>query len=407
MADAEPTSPHHCDVAIFGGGVAGLWLLASLRHAGWDAVLFESGRVGEGQTRHAQGIIHGGTKYALAGKLTASSEAIAAMPARWRASLAGEAWPDLTGVRVLSTHQYLWSTRSPGSRLAGFFASRLMRGRTHRLDPQDYPEAFRHADFRGQIYALDEPVIDTASLLDRLAALSPGCIHHYAADSLRFDDATHFELRLRSGEARRHSARRVVFAAGAGNAELLARAGREGPAMQLRPLKMVMARGQLPGDLFAHCLGASVNPRLTITSHRDAAGEVVWYLGGQLAEEGVARSDGAQIDHARAELRAVLPWLSLDGVEWATLDIDRAEPRQARGRRPDDAFVAEEDGILTVWPTKLALAPRAADQLMSLLAGAGLAPRGQAGGRGEQHETCDGGAVDRAPLPWQEEQRWK
>ena len=63
------------DVIVFGGGIAGLWTLARLQQAGYKAVLLESQALGAGQTRYAQGIIHGGTKYALTGKLTASSEA--------------------------------------------------------------------------------------------------------------------------------------------------------------------------------------------------------------------------------------------------------------------------------------------------------------------------------------------
>ena len=50
------------DIAIFGGGVAGLWLLNRLRKAGYQAILLEADRLGAGQTRYAQGIIHGGTK---------------------------------------------------------------------------------------------------------------------------------------------------------------------------------------------------------------------------------------------------------------------------------------------------------------------------------------------------------
>src|SRR5665213_2066743 len=50
------------DIAIFGGGIAGLWLLNRLRTAGYSALLFESGALGGGQTNKAQGIIHGGMK---------------------------------------------------------------------------------------------------------------------------------------------------------------------------------------------------------------------------------------------------------------------------------------------------------------------------------------------------------
>jgi glycerol-3-phosphate dehydrogenase len=41
------------DVLIVGGGIAGLWTLAKLRHAGYRAVLIESEALGHGQTRFA------------------------------------------------------------------------------------------------------------------------------------------------------------------------------------------------------------------------------------------------------------------------------------------------------------------------------------------------------------------
>ena len=97
------------DVAIFGGGVAGLWTLARLRNEGYNAVLFENNALGGGQTRYAQGIIHGGTKYALTGKLTASSEAISEMPSFWRACLEGQGELDLS--RILSRQYQLVQER--------------------------------------------------------------------------------------------------------------------------------------------------------------------------------------------------------------------------------------------------------------------------------------------------------
>jgi len=57
------------DVAIIGGGIAGLWLLARLRQRGYGVLLIESERLGTGQTISSQGIIHGGTKYALRGQV--------------------------------------------------------------------------------------------------------------------------------------------------------------------------------------------------------------------------------------------------------------------------------------------------------------------------------------------------
>lgn len=70
------------DIVIVGAGVAGLWLNARLRALGYSTVLVENARLGGGQTFKAQGIIHGGAKYALHGALTGASEAIADMPRR-------------------------------------------------------------------------------------------------------------------------------------------------------------------------------------------------------------------------------------------------------------------------------------------------------------------------------------
>src|SRR5258708_4979084 len=107
------------DIVIFGGGIAGLWLLNRLRELGFCAILLESNTLGGGQTHKAQGIIHGGLKYALQGTVTGATQAIADMPSVWRQCLRGEGVIDLREVPVLSTEQYLWSTGSLTSKLAG------------------------------------------------------------------------------------------------------------------------------------------------------------------------------------------------------------------------------------------------------------------------------------------------
>ncbi len=390
------------DVAIFGGGVAGLWLLARLRKQGYRAVLLESQALGAGQTRYAQGIIHGGTKYALTGKLTGSSEAIAEMPPIWRDCLAGEGELDLSAVKLLSPNQFMWSTESLTSRMAGFFASKLMRSRTRTVEGDDRPEIFRNPAFHGQVYRLEEPVLDTASLVHALAEPQREAI-------IKLDDPDAMQLsksergwRIAAGDVSL-TAQRVVFAAGKGNAALLEKCGRRAPAMQLRPLQMVMMRGSrehpLPGELYAHCLGASANPRITITTHYDSEGRTVWYLGGQIAEEGVGRDHDSQVAAAKKELGDLFPWLDVSDVEWGLLPIDRAEPKMADGSRPDNVFADEQDGIITAWPTKLALSPRLAKVIIEKIEQGNV----QATGADKLPTWSHPGY---APLPWQEEERW-
>jgi glycerol-3-phosphate dehydrogenase len=392
------------DVVIFGGGVAGLWLLARLRRLGYQAVLLESQALGAGQTRYAQGIIHGGTKYALTGKLTGSSEAIAEMPPIWRACLSGEGELDLSQVKLLSPNQFMWSTESLTSRMAGFFASKLMRSRTRTVEGDERPEIFRNPAFHGHVYRLEEPVLDTASLVHALA-------EPYGAAIGKLDEAAALQLsksergwRVETGDgAIQLDAQRLVFAAGKGNAALLDKCGRSAPAMQLRPLQMVMLRGSrdkpLPGELYAHCLGASANPRITITTHYDSEGRTVWYLGGQIAEEGVGRDHTSQVAAAKKELGELFPWLDLTAMEWGTLPIDRAEPKMADGSRPDNAFAEERDGIVTAWPTKLALSPRLAKVIIDKIQQGGIKPGVASPPPALTHPGY-------AALPWQEEERW-
>src|SRR5690349_15173678 len=93
------------DIAIFGGGVAGLWLLRRLKSAGYRPVLIEKNSLGAGQTLAAQGIIHAGLKYSLEGILSEHTQSLAAMPGIWKDCLAGRGELDLSSVKVLADGQ--------------------------------------------------------------------------------------------------------------------------------------------------------------------------------------------------------------------------------------------------------------------------------------------------------------
>jgi len=363
------TTPLPVDAALIGGGIAGLWLLARLRQQGYSALLIENRQLGAGQTLCAQGIIHGGAKYHLGVQASALATAIAAMPTRWRQCLRGAGDVDLRAARLLSDHQYLWAPRAPGARLTAFFASRLMRARMAKIAPPDYPPALRFPQFQGVVYRLEEPVVDVASVLAALAAPHEQAMMRHEG-ALLPDSAGELTLSYAGQSSLTLRPRCLIFTAGAGNAAL------PWVSSQSRPLHMVLARGPaLPGPLYAHCLGTSDTPRLTITSHSDAQDRLIWYLGGGLAEEGVTRDHATQIAAARRELAALLPWVDWAQVELASFTVARAEPRQAQGRRPDSLEVQMHGRSLAAWPTKLALAPMLADHLEKRLAELGITPQ--------------------------------
>lgn len=366
------TQPLSTDILVVGGGIAGLWLNARLRRAGYSSVLVENTALGGVQSMRSQGIIHGGTKYALHGALTGASEAIADMPSLWRQCLAGDGELDLRGVRVLSDAHYLWSPGGLAGNLTSFFASKAVRSRVAQVKGDELPPALKDKAFKGKAYRLSELVLDVPSLIAHLAVLGgDGLLAGERIEPLREGDEL-VGLRVDGRDIR---AQRVVLAAGAGNEALLRELGLEQPAMQRRPLHMVLLKAPTLKPLYAHCVGGGPKPRVTVTTHPAADGQWVWYLGGDIAEaEGVARSEAEQIAEAQRELRKLLPWVDLSAARWATLRVDRAEPAQSGLLRPDSAFLADQGRLLAGWPTKLALAPNFADRVFEALDRDGIRP---------------------------------
>ena len=363
------------DVLIFGGGVAGLWCLDRFRGAGYHALLLESAALGRGQTIQAQGIIHGGGKYALRGvRDFAAVRASKEMPDRWRRSLAGEIEPNLSGVRVLSERCFLWLPR--GSLVARVqswgFMSVVAKAGLLSTPPEAVPESAWPEALSGSaltVYTLAEPVIATGSLLESLAA-------HHQKYIRRYDDAAvHFtgkEVRIADTML---DPRFIVLAAGEGNADLLRKAGVGGTPMQRRPLGMVLLRGALP-PLFGHCI---VGGKTQLTINTPVQG--IWQIGGELAErlahEDLARAQRDVVSealgrvvlrHVVSEIRRRLPALDFSRMELSIYRAVRAEARTADQRRPSGVHAGRvAPRTVVAWPTKLSLAPVLADEIFNLV----------------------------------------
>ncbi len=358
------------DVAIFGGGVAGLWLLDDLVRHGFHAILIETGKLGQGQTIASQGIIHGGFKYTLQGVWSKSAESIADLPDHWRRCLNGTRQPDLRQTRLRAEQCYLWRTDSWSARL-GMFGARLgLKVAPQILAKHQRPDVL--VGCPGQVAVIDEPVLSPGSLIEALSAPHRNRIFRVAPhDGCRFKlaqpgsveslDLIHPE----NGETLTVHPQNVVFTAGAGNSGLRTQVGLSHERMQRRPLHMAVLRGKLP-PLNGHCIEGG-HTRVTITSDRTADGETIWQLGGQLAEQGVALAPHELLQHAAHELSAVLPGIDLSGVSGTTYRVDRAEGLTDDGKRPDGVQVLKEGNVFTAWPTKLVLAPRLAAEIRNQL----------------------------------------
>src|SRR3990167_4314039 len=245
------------DIVIFGGGIAGLWLLNRLRQSGLSAILFETGSLGGGQTHKAQGIIHGGMKYALQGTMTQEVQAMASMPALWKQCLSGHGEIDLSGVPVLSNKQYLWAPHKLTSKLAGFLAGATLTSKVEALTKEYYPSVFQYPAFKGEIFSLDELVIDVPILIRELVKANQDAVFRIEPlcdQELKFDgqgkllSATVYM----AGKSVEVTAQQFIFTAGAGNEVVIRKFNTKDIAMQRRPLHMVLAKLPFHHTLYAH-----------------------------------------------------------------------------------------------------------------------------------------------------------
>ena len=139
--------------------------------------------------------------------------------------------------------------------------------------------------------------------------------------------------------------------------------------MQVRPLHMVAVKGKFLPMLYGHNIGLQSKPIITISSHKTTRDQVVWYCGGQIAEDGVNKSSTEQLAAFKELLNSIFPWLDFNDPDyaWGSFNINRAEHLQPNGKKPDNATWFALNNVIFAWPTKLVLAPAMANDIFGSL----------------------------------------
>ncbi|MFK7872362.1 MAG: FAD-dependent oxidoreductase [Oligoflexales bacterium] len=352
-------------VTIVGGGIAGLWTYRRLQDAGIPALLIEAEELGNGQTIASQGMVHGGQKYALQGRKTPQSEALKTMPQRWDHSLRGDPSEaiDLSQTHKLSDHQILWTTGLLSS-ISSFFASKTMNARVH-LTQQEHP-AFPFQSFKGQLYHLQEKVLDMSSLLRDLARDQRGIIKGNCEHIERKIDGSVDSISCSIGHEKvQIKSSLFLFTAGLGNELICDQIKPNHQMTQRRPLKQIMIRGHLP-SIFGHCITADPRPRITITTHQHSSGDSIWYLGGLIAEKVKDKNEEEAIPIIVKELNNLFPWHPWSSpLQVGFLTKIRAEASN-KGQLHDSPQITHEKNWVVIWPTKMTFAPAVGDQILKI-----------------------------------------
>lgn len=359
------------DVIIFGGGIAGLWTLARLTKHGYNALLLEPNALGSGQTIKSQGIIHGGLKYALAGSVSSAVAALQDMPLVWQQCLNGAGEINLSGTKILANCQHMWSIDRLTGGITTLFASNSLKSHVDIVPKESWPPIMAYSAIQTKLYKLTELVLDVPSLLQELATpYLNRCIklansHSYMLEIDSENNISSVSLKVGNGNLQLR-AQKYIFTAGSANAAITSTLGVH-PNMQLRPLHMVLVKSKNLLPVYGHCVGLTTIPRITITTHTAHDHTPVWYLGGKIAEDGTHKTAEQQIATTKQELAILFPSLDLNDAEYATCFVDRAEAKQADGTKPTSATVFNSNNYITAWPTKLALAPILAQQILKQL----------------------------------------
>jgi glycerol-3-phosphate dehydrogenase len=351
------------DMVIIGGGIAGLWTLASAREKGLNAILLEKSALGCGQTISSQGIIHGGSKYALAGSMSLATNMISDMPNTWINAIKGNSDIKLSNVEVLSDTQHLIPSSGIDTQLLSFLGSKTMASHTEKIGKKSLPAQYQTLGINRSIFRLNEIVLNIETLLKSFQDQYGDYIFqaNVNENNIHSDANALYQHNIYIENSTIHC-HYIVIACG----ENMTTFPKKTTVMQTRPLHMVMVKGKSLPAIYAHFIGRSTKPVITITSHPTSDHQTVWYLGGDLAENGVDKNENAQIDEAKKLLKKLTPKLDLSHeLIFSTHRINRAEPAQNTLTRPDDAFINNNNNIISGWPTKLALAPRFAEKVLA------------------------------------------
>lgn len=358
------------DIVIFGAGIAGLWAFHRLKKHGYDVLLLEKDSIGCGQTIASQGIIHSGLKFSLAGKVNKLARSISAMPLMWRDALSGIGEIDLSAAKLSATSQQLLIPSGFMGGLTSLIAQRALGNNVHSIDKKDWPQDIKSSGFNGSLIFMDEPVLDVPSVLRALAA--PYRDYIRKIDNQYADQPYYF--------LKRHNInpKRIIFTSAMSNHDIAKSNGDDaGLETQKRPLLQGMIKNA-PFPLFAHLVGKTDKPVVSITTHKTSDGALVWYLGGGAAERSKDANPQDVYAHALKAFKSYLPNIDLSNAAWSTLPIDRVEGKSKTDSwMPDTPTIHRTEKALYCWPTKLTFAPMLADMIMEDLKKSGITPSGQ------------------------------
>lgn len=353
------------EITIIGGGIAGLCLLSKLKSEGYkNVILLEKNKLGHDQTIASQGIIHSGFKYSFQSEETEITRNISLAPTAWK-RLLDDKKHNLTSTNTLSNKMSLWFEQSFDS---SFLKKHYIRDNSLVFKGARTASIFDQNPHLNSDWSLQERTVDIGSLLDSFKSeLDQELVLIKDLTIIKKNDQlTELQIQLPNNESLHLNTKILICMAGASNQQFCDKLNIPKPAIQLRPLHMIMLKGDLP-KLYGHGLGAGSLPKITITTHQTDRKEMVWYIGGAPAEEGLNTEPIDLVKKTKNHLSNIFTSLNFDKIKGACHRVNRAEAKQANSKRPDSFSIIQSSNIIIAWPTKLAFAPLLANKIFTFI----------------------------------------
>tara|TARA_R110002124_G_scaffold279502_1_gene452104 strand:+ start:4094 stop:5314 length:1221 start_codon:yes stop_codon:yes gene_type:complete len=373
------------DITIIGGGIAGLWICNTLKKLGFNTILIEKNSLCSFQTINSQGIIHGGIKYSLVGKISDTTSNIAQMTQDWDLCFSNNIKNqknllNLSNTKINSEHHDLCFPKSGLFKVSSFITSKILSSKCQiiKKNHAEYQSSLNTLGFNGIVYRITEKVLDIKSLIQNL-------YHNISDNIVKLED---YKINYLNNKIENISfnfnnqnyiikSKLYIFTSGQDNQEIINIANNL-PKQQLRPLQMIFAKPDIDINLFAHFINKESKtnkPFVTITTHKNINNKNILYFGGTVAEsEYINIPKDQHIYNLQNKLKKIFPKIKFNNWQWDTAKINRAEAHQSFNKMPNKSFVVQKNNVILGWPTKLTFAPSFADKILDIITNSNITP---------------------------------
>lgn len=370
------------DIAIIGGGIAGLWLLNKLSKT-YNVVLIENEALGSGQSLASQGLI-------LPRNQEVENKPGEDVYKIWQDCLNGFGDVDLRTTEILSDQQSLVSQNSLVARFSNFVSHLKYKYLTKQNSIQDIQ--FVDSLNAGQFYQLDAKVIDMRSLLESLAKHNMSDIYKADIQEYLHEDGQFKGLKLH------HSGRHVelfadafIFTAGNGNVRALRELGLKAPSTPAKDQTQIMIKGM---SFALHGLYTLKNGhQVQVTAHGQADNSYVWYVSGQWLHQS-GKTEKERIKRIKQAFKNSFPKSDFSKCLWAC-QMSQTYQRDWKAAKRQKVFFTEKAAV--AWPANLTTTPLLVGEIEAWLEKIGVS-------YATEKEDLGFERVNYGLYPWEQEQ---